>query len=323
MTLRLSALCLLALPAPLTAQAQDLALAFPVDCTLGETCHIQQFVDRDAGPGARDFTCGSLSYDGHKGTDFALATEADLAADVAVLAAAPGVVRGVRDGMVDIAQGTPEAPDITDRDCGNGVVIDHGDGWETQYCHLRQGSVTVASGDRVETGDVLGAIGLSGNTEFPHLHLSVRRDGAVIDPFALGDVATCGEAGADLWSEPLPYTPGALLDLGWADAVPDYAAVKAGTADDPEIAVDDPALVLWAFAFGARAGDTLALSFAGPNGESFETEATIERDQARFFRAGGRRTPDGGWPAGDYVGRVEFRRGGQTLDAAETRITLD
>ena len=85
-------------PLGLTAQPH---LALPLDCTLGESCFIQNYVDDDPGPGAADFTCGALTYDGHKGTDFALTSIAAMEAGVTVRAAAPGVVRGVRDGMPD------------------------------------------------------------------------------------------------------------------------------------------------------------------------------------------------------------------------------
>ena len=59
------------------------------------------------------------------------------------------------------------------------MLIDHGGGWRTQYCHMRQGSVRVRKGDRVRDRQRLGTIGLSGKTEFPHLHLSVRFRGKV------------------------------------------------------------------------------------------------------------------------------------------------
>ena len=39
-------------------------------------------------------------------------------------------------------------------------------------------------GDNVQVGDVLGKIGLSGRTQFPHVHVSVRHNGTCIDPFA-------------------------------------------------------------------------------------------------------------------------------------------
>ena len=41
---------------------------------------------------------------------------------------------------------------------GNGVVIDHGGGWISQYSHLRSGSVRVHPGDRVSAGQPLGLV---------------------------------------------------------------------------------------------------------------------------------------------------------------------
>ena len=73
----------------------------PIDCELGETCYIQNYVDADPSSDYADFACGKLSYDGHKGTDFALPTLADMQRGVDVLAAAPGRVLGTRDGMKD------------------------------------------------------------------------------------------------------------------------------------------------------------------------------------------------------------------------------
>ena len=185
------------------AQAGAFQLALPVDCHLGDTCFIQHYPDHDPGPQARDFACGSLTYDGHDGTDFALPSLAAMQAGVAVLAAAPGVVGGTRDGRPDISVSDPAAPPLEGMDCGNGLAILHKGGFETQYCHLKQGSVRVKPGDRVETGAPLGEIGLSGNTEFPHLHLTLRRNGLEIDP-AAPEAKTCGETGPDLWQADLP-----------------------------------------------------------------------------------------------------------------------
>ena len=57
---------------------------------------------------------------------------------------------------------------------GNSVIIalDEGEGF-VALVHLRQGSVTVAPGDRVEVGHPLAAVGNSGNSTEPHLHLQV------------------------------------------------------------------------------------------------------------------------------------------------------
>ena len=72
-----------------------------------------------------------------------------MAAGVQVLASAPGVVRGIRDGMPDQPPEGRLTHDFGAMNCGNGVLLAHDGGWETQYCHLRRGSVEVAVGDTV------------------------------------------------------------------------------------------------------------------------------------------------------------------------------
>ncbi len=307
-----------------TSAAGDFRLNAPLDCDLSQTCYIQQTVDHDPGPGATDFTCGTLSYDGHKGTDFALPSLAMLAAGVNVLASAPGTVRGVRNNMADVLQDKAGAPDVSDRECGNGVVISHGDGWETQYCHMKKGSVTVQTGQIVSSGQPIGQVGLSGQTQFPHIHLSVRHNGAAVDPFMSDTLATCGaKSDGTLWDAPVPFSPGGIIQAGFSDAVPDYDAIKAGTASILSMPVDTPALVVWGFAFGSRKGDTMTLMINGPQGEIFRDIQVLERTQAQLFRAGGKRTPEGGWPAGDYTGAIAFMRDGKTLDVQTTKVTLN
>ena len=106
-------------------------LALPILCQPGRDCWLVNYVDMDPGPGRRDYACGKKTYDGHKGTDIAIRDLEAMKKGVAVVAAAGGVVRGARDGMEDIDFTRKGAPDIKGRECGNGVVIDHGGGWET------------------------------------------------------------------------------------------------------------------------------------------------------------------------------------------------
>ncbi|MGR3323519.1 MAG: M23 family metallopeptidase [Pseudooceanicola sp.] len=315
-------LCLAAASASARPDAPQLAL--PLDCVPGETCHIQAYVDADPTDGAVDFTCGTLSYDGHKGTDFALPSEAARAAGVDVRAAAPGVVAGIRDGMDDILY-TPDRDAVIDgRDCGNGVLVRHGAGWETQYCHLEKGSVTVEPGQQVEAGTVLGRVGLSGRTQFPHLHLSVRHQGAVVDPFDVD--AAPGQCGTDaprtLWADPPAYRPGGLISLGFSGGIPDYEAIKAGTAASPALIATTPAIVLWAYAYGSRAGDRVALRILAPDGGvHFETEQVLDRAQAQLFRAGGKKVR-GVLEPGTYRGEAALIRDGRTIDSRETSIEV-
>lgn len=305
--------------APLMAPANPPELGLPLDCRLGEDCFIQQYVDHDPSTGARDYTCGPQSYDGHQGTDFRLADLAALSRDVAVLAAAEGVVRATRDGVLD--QGIHAMPE--GQDCGNGVVIDHTDGWQSQYCHLAQGSIAVTQGQSVEAGAQLGVVGLSGRTEFPHLHFTLRHNGVVIDPFNQSAEGRCGLTTAQLWQPPLPEPTAQIMRTGFANAVPDYETIKAGRAHLPMSTRSAAALVVWGFAHGGQAGDVMQIRINAPDGDLIHDHAvTIERNQAQFFRASGLRAPPGGWVSGRYVGDIRLIREGSVLSMGQTEIEL-
>ena len=316
---------LLALAGP---PAGAIELSLPVACTPGETCFIQSYVDRDPGAGAEDHTCGPMSYDGHKGTDFRLPDRAAMRAGVDVLAAAPGVVTGLRNGMPDIALGEPGAPALGGRDCGNGVMLRHADGWTTQYCHLARDSLTVAEGDRVARGGALGRIGLSGRTEFPHLHLTLRDpQGRVIDPF---DAREKGEScrfpdARSLWADPgaLPYRAGGALTAGMADAVPPYARVRAGRAHAPWLLAEAPAIVFWAHFYGVRAGDVIVTRLSDPDGRTVaEDRHRLDRPRATQLRAVGMRNR-GRLTPGAWRGRAVLMRGGAAHDAIEARVRVE
>jgi hypothetical protein len=63
---------------------------------------------------------------------------------------------------------------------GKLVVVAHADGVRTMYAHLS--SIAVRLGERVATGDRLGAVGATGEATGPHLHFEVRLRGAAVDP---------------------------------------------------------------------------------------------------------------------------------------------
>lgn len=308
---------------PTAAQAEEFRLSLPLDCALNETCFIQNYVDSDPGPGASDFTCAGLTYDTHKGTDFALMNREAMEAGVTVRAAAPGVVTALRDEMPDTGK-TPDLP--SNRFCGNGVLIDHGDGWETQYCHMKRGSIVVAVGDEVTPDSALGEVGLSGSTEFPHIHIAVRKDGQVIDPFNTDARRTCGADDGpedDLWAEVTPYRGGGILSVGVADAVPEFARVKDGTAGLGALPASAPALVGFAQLFGGRADDLVQITLTQPDGAVFyEGEARLAKPQARLFRAMGKKRPAGGWQAGEWTLTAVLTRGGTELERMEMGFSV-
>ena len=317
-----SALAALAfLAAPLAAQT--LSLSPPVACRLGQDCFILQYVDQDPGRGARDYLCGPLSYDKHTGTDFALPTLRDMERGVSVIAAAPGVVTRIRDGRPDQLYTSETARTTAGRECGNGVRIDHGGGWETQYCHLKRQSVSVREGQSVRRGERLGQIGLSGRTQFPHVHMTLFKDGDVVDPFRPQSTASCQrQTGKTLWQTNIAYQAGGLLDVGFATRIPAYKDVVAGRAARPRIRADAPALVIFGYAFGAEAGDEMRFDIAGPSGYRFQHSALLEARKAQLFQAAGQRRGDSRWQPGRYKGTVVLVRNGRRIGRQSVTTTI-
>ena len=286
----------------------------PVACPADVGCVVRSFVDEDPGPGARDWHCGRLTYDGHKGTDIRVPDGVAMAKGVRVLAAAPGTVLRLRDGMDDVSIRVTGAGAVKDREAGNSLIIDHGNGWETQYGHLRKGSIIVKPGQAVTAGQPIGLMGLSGNTEFTHTHFEVRHNGKPIDPYTGADMGTgCGAAGTPLWTEralaALPYREDAPFDAGFADARPDEWAARAGAYAGLGLTANSPALVFWIDVLGHRVGDRQSMRLVGPDGAVLaEAAAAVKESHVQWFQFVGKKRPTNGWPPGRYRGEYQLTR---------------
>ncbi len=68
----------------------------------------------------------------------------------------------------------------TDIGYGYLIIIDHANGYSTYYAHMSQMYVMV--GQRVERGQVIGAVGSTGRSSGPHLHLEIRYNGIEQNP---------------------------------------------------------------------------------------------------------------------------------------------
>jgi hypothetical protein len=280
----LFALSFSALAAP---AAGAITLSLPVECELGTICYIQQYMDHDPSKASQDFQCGPRTYNTHKGTDFAVATAAKAKAGINIIAAATGTVLGTRNNMPDVWTGEINPDAIEGRDCGNGLVIDHGDGWQTQYCHLREGSVVVKKGEMVEIGTKLGEMGMSGRTQFAHLHLSVRKDGQPVDPFAPDGPDCNAPISETLWDDIPLFQKGGILDVGFSNDIPDFTEIKLGVART-ELNRTSPALVSYFYLFGAKRGDTVEMTFKGPGDFLITDTYELPKNRAQFFRAIGK-----------------------------------
>lgn len=324
-------LILLGAATPAIAAAPSTApeLVLPVACRIGQDCLIQSYVDHDPGPAATDYLCHGRTYQGHDGTDFRVDSMDRQRGGVSVLAAAAGTVLRIRNDVADISIRDPAAPPLAGQDCGNGLVIAHKDGWETQYCHMARGSVLVTPGQTVAAGARLGRVGLSGNTEFPHLHLTVRHDGQVVDPFADGArPGQCG-GGRSLWRASTgiaqSYRRGAVLAAGFATGPVSMAdATEHGAAQTPKPDRTAPALVAFVQAVGLEAGDVQHLVLTDPAGAPLAENraAPLDRDKAQTILFAGRRRPGTIWPAGLYHARYSVFRNGRVLITRDIEIRL-
>lgn len=323
-----AALLLAALSLP--AAAEPPVLMLPLACTPNRDCWIANHLDLDSGPGVRDYACGTLSYDGHKGTDFAIRDRAAMQEGVAVLAAAAGRVRAGRDGVADANVRKEGRASVQGRECGNGVVLEHGDGWETQYCHLRQGSIRVQAGEAVAAGQALGLVGMSGLTEYPHLHLSVRHAGKPVDPFRGERTDADCAAQSPLWhpevAAALPYAPGVVYNTGIAAEPPAADGVRSGRyRRAAALDAGAPMLVFFAEVFGVSAGDTLDLRLRGPDDATLVARRIpiAERQARRYAYVGVRRTASA-WPPGVYRGEARLLRAdGGTSPAAGQAASIE
>ena len=306
----------MAVSADVALASEAPALAIPIECAVGQDCFIQQYVDIDPGSGARDYTCGSATYDGHKGTDFRVRTMADVARGVAVLASADGTVKGVRDGVPDrLVLNAADRAAVQGRECGNGVVVDHGGGWETQYCHMKRGSVSVTRGETVKSGQRIGLVGASGHAQFPHVHMSVRYRGKVVDPFASDQSGgACAIQNANsLWRatvrDTLGYGSAQPLMVGFASGPVRAEGLVRSLPPSPQ--ADATAIVAYGWVINLRKGDRVRVVLDGPTGALADnTIAAVDRAKAQYVAFAGKKRPAKGWPKGIYTALLEVIRNG-------------
>lgn len=311
---------------PAETQART-ALGLPVDCRLGEECFVQQMPDIDPHGGILDPLCGNASYRGHDGWDIRLRSLKDIGR-TAVLSVADGTVLRVRDGIPDrIFDRSQDSDLLGGKECGNGVVVEHANGIVSQYCHLKQGSVAVRPGTRIGKGESLGLIGASGLAEFPHVHLSIRRDGVTVEPLTgrplQQGAEACGDTTDGLF-EPsverlLSKSPTAILDLGLAKAPPELPnLVREG--GPPLVKLSEP-IVVWVWAINVEQGSLFRIRLLDPDRTPIldvETRALEGRKANYLAYVGGKH----GTRAGVYDLRVELLAGTRTVQSTTRSFEL-
>jgi murein DD-endopeptidase MepM/ murein hydrolase activator NlpD len=204
---------------------------------------------------------------------------------------------------------------VKGRESGNFVVIDHGGGWATIYAHLKRNSILVLRGQEVATGARLGLVGLSGKTEFPHVHFGVLFGRDAIDPF-VGRAAWegCGLGPDPLWSKAaldvLSYRSTAVLRTGFTTSRPSPEAVRHGEHSFEKLPRNAEAIIFWIDVLGMRQGDAVSARLTGPDGKALGQHAwRPQKSYALWFNFLGRKRPGAEWTPGRYRGEFRILRG--------------
>jgi murein DD-endopeptidase MepM/ murein hydrolase activator NlpD len=301
----------------------------PLACLANNACFIQKYFDHDPGPGFQDFQCGPLSGDGHKGTDFRLAKFEDMEKGAPVSASADGIVVATRNNMPDVPVALVGESTVLDRGLGNTVIIDHGSGWRSTYGHLKQGSVSVAKGDLVKRGDRLGKVGLSGLTDFPHVHFQINFKGAPVDPFTGAktgqrlDQKTCERTVTQsLWHRDaqklLPYNPSFLLHAGFSDKPMNRPALAFGLYTRRYLPKTAKNIFFGVYFAGAIKKDPYRFRLFEPSGAVFyDKSETIKKRGNVRFRYGGKRNRTLPWRQGRYRAVFDLMKGEKPVLSVE------
>lgn len=88
---------------------------------------------------------------------------------------------------------------------GNAVFLNHADGWSTRYAHMVKRS-TLKVGQTVTRGALIGAVGNTGSSTGPHLHLELRKNGKAVDPYPYVQSAPLANSKAPA-AAPIPTPP--------------------------------------------------------------------------------------------------------------------
>jgi len=295
------------------SQQGDFQLNHPMACTIGVNCWLMNYVDHDSEENiVEDANCEERSYDGHKGTDIAIRGWDDVLKGVDILAPASGKILGVRNDETDQFPTPVDKARIRQRgrECGNGVRIDHGEGWTTQFCHMKKGSVKVGFEQEITAGTKLGEVGMSGLTDHPHMHMTLRKNGEVVDPYTGRKASqSCGLEGAQpLWSADTPYNGFAIYDAGFTATPPDFTAIARGKRQAKPHETS-PAFVFYISYFGARINDDIQLTITQPNGEIFaQQNIKQKKTQARQYYFTGRKNSKGPFMTGQWTAEAIIKR---------------
>ena len=192
-----------------------------------------------------------------------------------MIATAPGVIIGKEDGHFD------QNCDLMVEAEWNAIYIQHEDGSQTWYGHLKQNSLTPKGvGETVERGEYLGLVGSSGISNGPHLHLELYDNaGNLIDPFQ----GNCSEQLDSWWTAQRPYYDSGINRLSTHTAPPQWTdcAELIDTHASNDFCPSDT-IYFMAFLRDQLAGQVLHYKIHQPNGDLYAEWTDMLEDATHY-----------------------------------------
>lgn len=306
------------------ADSSKLSLQWPLVCSLGKDCFIGAYPDVTAGTDPSkpsDYRCGHRTLPGLQDTHVFFKDWQSGLDGQRVYPVAAGKVALVVDNFVD--------GDIRNGEevCGNSVVVDH-DGWQSRYCHLRQGSVEVKAGQEISTRDVLAEVGQSGGAVEPMLAFMITKDGVPYDPFLGATIdkgAGCNKTAEGDWNSPMNYLDAAIVSTGFAPRVVNHLEVKASSViPERDLNHHSPYLVSWARVQHIRGGDEEVFTLTSPDNKVMEERRTkLPGDSEDYLTYVFAKAGKEGLMPGEWSSHYELKRGGRIILQKNNSFTLE
>lgn len=186
----------------LVAAAAAAVFAFwPQGGILGRDLTFANSVDLDPAAGSTlDPWCGHRTYDGHNGEDIVVRSFREVDVGVPVFSLTDGTIFEVQDGFYDYRFG----PTVSTFD--NHLIVAAPDGRFFVYGHLRHG-LKWKKGQTVHAGAQIGWSASSGNSAWPHLHLTETGADGPHELFS----GPCNAEGGDAFADTRPFADAPYL----------------------------------------------------------------------------------------------------------------
>jgi hypothetical protein len=314
--------------------ALAIELDFPLNCKLGVNCWISDLQSHLLQKNKNkevDFLCKSKTYPGNIGTAFATRRNDHMNNSVEVISPINGRVKSVKDGINDISINEIDRQSPVSDKCGNFVILVQDD-FEIELCHLKKNSITVKVNDEVKVGQNIGQVGLSGATEYPHLHVNLRKIKAnkkyvEVDPF-YGEQKECGLTPKSLWTNPQQMEKqaaktGIIYNYGFAFNEIVAEEVRLWQKNNVTQPPTPNSIIGFVDIFSVNAGDKISLKIVDEMGKELASKTKeFNQYQNRYFIYVSKPL-NGQKLRGQYFLKIDYKHADNTTDTYKKSLLLD